>query len=67
MAGVFVLVAPVAILAGTGVGIASKLKKKQLKQEKDRLYQEALKKQDAIINELKNDNKLTKERSEYIH
>lgn len=65
--GIFVLAAPVAILAGTGVGIAAALKKKQLKQEKDRLYQEALKKHDAIINELKNDNDLSKERTEYLH
>ena len=44
VAGIFVLAAPVAILAGTGVGIAAALKKKRLKQEKDQLYQEAMKK-----------------------
>ena len=36
VAGVFVLAAPVAILAGTGVGVAAHLKNKQLRQEKER-------------------------------
>ena len=42
MAGVFVLAAPVAALAAGGVGVVSHLKSKQLRQEKDRLYTEAL-------------------------
>ncbi|MDR4945313.1 hypothetical protein [Neobacillus cucumis] len=67
VAGVFVLAAPVAILAGAGVGITTAIKKKQLKQEKDRLYKEALQKHDSIINELKKENVLTKERAEYLH
>lgn len=65
--GVIVLAAPVAILAGTGVGVAAALKAKQLKQEKDRLYEEALKKQDAIINELKKDSSISKERTDYLN
>ena len=36
VAGVFVLAAPVAALAAVGVGTASHLKNKQLKQEKER-------------------------------
>jgi len=67
VAGVFVLAAPVAILAGAGVGIASGIKKKQLKQEKERLYQEALKKHDAIIHALKVEINITKERSDYLN
>ena len=43
VSGIFVLAAPIAGLAATGVGIASHLKSKQLKQEKERLYEEALK------------------------
>ena len=35
--GVFVLAAPVAVLGGVGVGVASHLKNKQLRQEKERL------------------------------
>jgi hypothetical protein len=44
VAGVFVLAVPVAGLATTGIGLASHLKNKQLRQEKERLYKEALKK-----------------------
>lgn len=47
VAGVFVLAAPVAALAAGGVGVASHLKSKQLRQEKERLYTEALKKHEA--------------------
>ena len=48
VAGVFVLAAPVALLAAGGVLLASDLKNKQLKQEKERLYKEALKKHEGI-------------------
>ncbi len=64
--GVLVLAAPVAILAGTGVGVAALLKAKQLKQEKDRLYKEALIKHDAIINELNRKDELANDRIEYL-
>lgn len=67
VAGVFVLAAPIAILAGTGVGIASAIKRKHLKQEKERLYQEALKKHAAIIKVIKLDNSVTKERADYLN
>lgn len=43
VAGVFVLAAPIAALAAGGVGLAAHLKNKQLRQEKERLYKEALK------------------------
>jgi CHASE2 domain-containing sensor protein len=66
VAGVFVLAAPVAILAASGVGIASYLKHKQLKQEKERLYQEALKKQNAIIKALKDEKDTDKDRINYL-
>lgn len=66
VAGVFVLAAPVAGLAAAGVGVASYLKNKQLRQEKERLYAEALKKQDAIIKEMKEEAEANKERMEYL-
>ena len=44
VAGIFVLAAPVAVLAAGGVGLASYLKNKQLRQEKERIYYEVLKK-----------------------
>jgi len=66
VAGVFVLAAPVAVLAAGGVGVASHLKNKQLRQEKERLYQEALKKHQAIIEALKNEADADKERLDYL-
>lgn len=65
-AGVFVLAAPVAILAATSVGVASHLKNKQLRREKERLYKEALKKHDAIIKAMKADADADKERLDYL-
>lgn len=66
VAGVFVLAAPVALLAAGGVGIAAAIKRKQLKQEKARLYQEALKKHNAIIKALKEETNADKERLDYL-
>lgn len=66
VAGVFVLAAPVAGLAAAGVGIASNLKSKQLRQEKERLYKEALKRHDAIIKAIKTEADANKERMDYL-
>lgn len=66
VAGIFVLAAPVAGLAAAGVGIASHLKRKQLKQEKERLYEEALKKHQAIIQTLKNEADADQKRLDYL-
>lgn len=66
IAGVFVLAAPVAVLGGVGVGVASHLKNKQLRQEKERLYKEALSKHDAIIKALKEEADADKERMDYL-
>ena len=65
-AGVFVLAAPVAVLGGVGVGVASHLKHKQLRQEKERLYKEALSKHDAIIKALKEEADADKKRLDYL-
>lgn len=66
VAGVFVLAAPVAILAAGGVRLASHLKNKQLRQEKERLYKEALAKHQAIIKALKDEAEADKERLDYL-
>ncbi|MGI6333754.1 MAG: hypothetical protein ACOX1A_03915 [Saccharofermentanales bacterium] len=66
VAGVFVLAAPVAGLAAAGVGVASHLKSKQLRQEKERLYKEALKKHDAIIKAMKDESDADRERMDYL-
>ena len=67
VAGVFVLAAPVAVLAAGGVGITPHLKNKQLRQEKERLYTEALKKHEAIIKALKEEINADKERIDYLN
>jgi hypothetical protein len=66
-AGVFVLAAPVAVLAVGGYATFSYAKNKKLKQEKERLYQEALRKHDAIQNQLKKEVSSSKERIEYLN
>ena len=66
VAGVFVLAAPVAALAAGGVGVAAHLKNKQLRQEKERLYTEALRKHEAIIKALKEEADADKERLDYL-
>lgn len=66
VAGVFVLAAPVALLAAGGVWTASALKSKQLRQEKERLYKEVLKKHEAIIEALQNEADADKERLDYL-
>ena len=67
VAGVFVLAAPVVALAAGGVGVAAHLKNKQLRQEKERLYTEALKKHEAIIKALKEETDANKERIDYLN
>ena len=66
VAGVFVLAAPVALLAAGGVGVAAHLKSKQLRQEKERLYKEALLKHESIIKALKEEADANKERLDYL-
>lgn len=66
VAGVFVLAVPAVILAAGGVGVAAHLKNKQLRQEKERLYKEALVKHQAIIDALKEEADATKERVDYL-
>ena len=66
VAGIFVLAAPIAICAAGGAGLAYHLKNKQLQQEKERLYKEALSKHEAIINALKDEADSSKERLDYL-
>ena len=66
VAGVFVLAAPIAGLSSLGVGIASHLKNKQLRQEKERLYKEVLIRHEAVITALKDEANASKERLDYL-
>ena len=65
-AGIAVLVAPVAILGGIGVGVATHVKNKKLAEEKHTLYTKAIAKQNAILELLKDRAKLSAERIEYL-
>lgn len=66
VAGIFTLALPVAGLAGLGVGLAANAKNKKLKQEKERLYREALRKQEIILEEMKNEIDADEERIKYL-
>ena len=66
VAGIFVLAVPITVLAAGGVGVASHLKHKQLRQEKDRLYKEVLARHEAIIQALKAEADASKERMDYL-
>lgn len=66
VAGIFVLATPIAVLAATGVGVTAHVKSKNLMKEKEILFQEAIKKQNAIINALKKENDANKKRVDYL-
>jgi len=66
VAGVFVLTAPVAILAAGGFGIVRGMKAKKLKQIKVALLQEVIRKHDATIRELNNGLEKSEERIKYL-
>ena len=66
VAGVFVLAAPVAIGAGTCVAVVSRIKNKQLLQEKERIYVIALEKSNEILNAMENETEASEERKEYL-
>lgn len=65
-AGTAVIAAPAVILAAVGVGIAAHIKNKRLKAAKQLVYENALKKQTAIIKALKEERKADKERIKYL-
>lgn len=66
-AGIAVLAAPAVVLGGAGVGIASHVKNKKLREAKELCYKEAVKKQSAIINALKVESNADKERLDYLN
>lgn len=66
VAGIFVLALPAAGLAAAGVGTAVHMKNRQLRQEKERLYQEVLIKHQAVILAQKQALNESRERQEYV-
>ncbi len=66
-AGIAVLAAPAIILGGTCIGVASHSKNKKLREAKELVYKNALKKQIAIIKVLKEESNADKERIDYLN
>lgn len=67
VAGIAVLAAPAVILGGTGIGVASHIKNKKLREAKELVYKNALAKQTAILKALKEEQNADKERIEYLN
>lgn len=66
-AGVAVLAAPAVVLGAAGVGIASSIKNKKLKDAKETCYKNAVKAQSEIIEALQEEAKADKERLDYLN
>ena len=66
-AGVAVLAAPAVVLGAAGVGIASSIKNKKLKDAKETCYKNAVKAQSEIIEALREEAKADKERLDYLN
>lgn len=66
-AGVAVLAAPVAVLAAGAVGLTMRSKHKKLANAKQAMYQEALRKQNAILAQLQQERNADKDRVEYLN
>ncbi len=67
VAGIAVLAAPAAVLGGIGVGVASHVKNKNLRQAKELVYKNAIAKQTAILKALKEETAADKERIDYLN
>lgn len=65
-AGVAVLAAPAVVLSVAGYGVLAHHKKKKLLAAKQELYAAALKKQNAILEELRKKQELSEERIKYL-
>jgi len=64
--GIFVAAAPMAALGVAGYAVLAERNKRRLLQAKEALFQEAVKKHDAIIRELSSKVDLSEERSRYL-
>lgn len=67
VAGIGVLAAPAVVLGGVGVGVISHLKNKKLREAKEIVYKDALAKQQAILNALKEESNADKARIDYLN
>ena len=67
VAGIAVLAAPAVVLGGAGIGVASHIKNKKLREAKELIYKNALAKQNAILKALKEESNDDKERIKYLN
>lgn len=67
VAGIGVLAAPAVILGGIGVGTASHIRNKRLREAKELVYKNAIAKQTAIVKALKEETDADKERIKYLN
>ena len=63
---IVILSLPVALLGVSGYAVGTKVRDKYLRQERERLYNIAIERQYAMIQELKMESEATKERMEYL-
>lgn len=66
-AGIAVLAAPAVVLGGAGLGVASHVKNKRLREAKELVYKNAIAKQNAILKALKEESDADKERIDYLN
>ena len=65
-AGIAVLAAPAVVLGGAGLGIASHMKNKKLREAKSLIYKNAIAKQTAILKALSEEKNADKDRIDYL-
>ena len=66
-AGIAVLAAPAVALGGIGMGVASHVRNKKLREAKELIYKNAVAKQTAIVKALKQEADADKERIDYLN
>ena len=66
VAGIAVLAAPAVVLGGIGMGAASQINKKRLREAKQLVYKNAIAKQTAILKALREESNADKSRIEYL-
>ncbi|MCC8074335.1 MAG: hypothetical protein LIO95_00075 [Clostridiales bacterium] len=67
VAGIAVLAAPAVVLGTAGVGVASHVRNKKLREAKELAYKQAVKKQTDIVKALKAETDADKDRIDYLN
>jgi hypothetical protein len=66
VAGIGVAAFPAVVLSVGGYALLSRMKRKKLVEQKEMILQEALRKRDAVLNQLRADTEANSERLEYL-